>query len=80
MARARYGIGRGLTHLREESMDYPWWTIDAADYGFREEDEIRCLDCAERNGKVLGRELTDSEIAEAGGVSCLSCGRSWQAT
>lgn len=61
-------------------MDYPWWTIDAADYGFREEDEIRCLDCAERDGKALGRELTDSEIAEAGGVSCQSCERSWRTT
>ncbi|MEA2240392.1 MAG: hypothetical protein QOC81_5116 [Thermoanaerobaculia bacterium] len=59
-------------------MDYPWWTIDAADYGLREEDEIHCLDCAERNGKALGRELTDSEIDEAGGVSCQACGRRWR--
>ena len=42
-------------------MDYPWWTIDAAEYGLREEDEIRCLACAELNGKALGRELTDFE-------------------
>ena len=58
-------------------MDYPWWTIDAADWGLREEDEIRCLACAETAGKALGRELTDSEISDAGGVSCESCGRSW---
>ena len=60
-------------------MDYPWWTIDAADYGLREEDEIHCLECAERKGQALGRELTDAEIDDAGGVSCQACGRRWRA-
>ncbi|MEA2165543.1 MAG: hypothetical protein QOK37_3670 [Thermoanaerobaculia bacterium] len=59
-------------------MDYPWWTIDAAEFGFREEDQIHCLECAERDGQALGRELTDSEIDEAGGVSCQACGRKWR--
>lgn len=60
-------------------MDYPWWTIDAAECGFEEEAEIHCLACAETNGEALVRELTDSEIYEVGGVSCQCCGRSWPA-
>ncbi len=60
-------------------MDYPWWTIDVAEWGFGEEDEIHCLACAETNGQVLGPELTDLEINEVGGVSCQSCGKNWPA-
>jgi hypothetical protein len=60
-------------------MDYPWWTIGAADWGFREEDEIHCLACAEAKGQALGRELTDFEINQIGGVRCQSCGRNWPA-
>ncbi len=47
-------------------MDYPWWTIDASAWGFHEEDEIRCLECAEASGKALGWELTDLEIKQPG--------------
>lgn len=60
-------------------MDYPWWTIGAADWGFREEDEMQCLACAEANGQALGRELTDLEINQFDGVRCQSCGRNWPA-
>ena len=58
-------------------MDYPWWTIDAAGWGFREEDEIHCLACAEANQQALVRELTDTEIDEIGGVTCQICGKRW---
>jgi len=58
-------------------MDYPWWTIEAAKFGFQEEDEIRCLTCAESGEQILGGELTDFEINQLGGVSCRSCGRRW---
>lgn len=60
-------------------MDYPWWTIGAAEWGFREEYDIRCLACAEANGQALGRELTDLELNQLGGVTCHSCGRNWRA-
>jgi len=60
-------------------MEYPWWTIDAANWGFREENEIHCLDCAEAKGHALGRELTDLEINREGGVSCMACGKEWPA-
>lgn len=61
-------------------MDYPCWTIGAADWGLREEDEIHCLECAEANQQALGRELTDTEIEDAGGVTCGICGKHWPAT
>ena len=61
-------------------MDYPWWTIDAAEWGFREEEEIHCLTCAETSHQALVRELTDTEIDELGGVACRICRRRWRAT
>jgi uncharacterized Zn finger protein len=61
-------------------MDYPWWTINAAEWGFSEEEEIHCLSCAEESKQALVRELTDSEIEELGGVTCRICGRHWRAT
>ena len=60
-------------------MDYPWWTIEAANWGFREEGEIHCLDCAEANQRALVREMTDTEIEDAGGVACGTCGKRWPA-
>jgi hypothetical protein len=61
-------------------MDYPWWTISPTDWGFREEDEIYCLACAEASGQAVGRELTDLEINRLGDVHCQACGRTWAAT
>ena len=68
---------RWVLNSRGGVMDYPWWTIDAADWGFRDEDEIHCHTCAETHRQVLVRELTDSEINQLGGVTCQICGRNW---
>jgi hypothetical protein len=59
-------------------MEYPWWTGPRATWGFDEENRIRCMNCAEKDEYVLGRELTDAEIDQAGGVECESCGRRWR--
>ena len=58
-------------------MDYPWWTIEGAEWGFREADDIHCLACAETSHQALLRELTDDEISEVGIVTCKACGRKW---
>jgi hypothetical protein len=60
-------------------MEYPWWTVAAVDWGFREADCLHCADCAIALGHALERELTDFEINQLGGVKCGRCGRSWPA-
>jgi hypothetical protein len=57
----------------------PWWTIEAAKWGFEEERDIHCRECAESKGHALGRELTNLEINQLGGVTCQGCGYGWPA-